>query len=49
LIQGFSYGLTNVTRSYLDAAARGAFTSLNVTQAKNLIEKMVTNQGWNEE
>ena len=35
--------------SHLDATARGAFTSLNVTQAKNLIEKMVTNQAWNEE
>ena len=49
LIQGFYHGLTNVARSHLDAAARGAFTSLNVTQAKSLIEKTVTNQGSNEE
>jgi hypothetical protein len=34
LIQGFYYRLTNVTRSHLDASARGAFTSLIVTQAK---------------
>ena len=38
-----------MARSLLDAAARGAFTSLNVTQAKSLIEKTVTNQGSNEE
>ena len=45
LVQGFNHGLTNMARSHLDAAARGVFTSLNVTQAKELIKKMVTNQG----
>jgi len=49
LIQGFYHGLTPVARSHLDAAARGAFTSLNVTQAKTLIENIVTNQTWREE
>ena len=41
LTQGFYHGLTNMARSYLDAAIRQAFTSLNVTQAKDLIEKMI--------
>ena len=41
LIQGFYHGLTLVAHSHLDAAARGAFASLNVTQAKNLIENIV--------
>ena len=33
----------------MDAAAGGAFLSLTITQATALIEKMVSNQGWNEE
>ena len=35
--------------SHLDAAAGGVFLQYNVKDAKDLIEKMVTNQGWNEE
>jgi len=49
LIQGFYHGLTPDARSHLDAAARGSFTSLNVAQAKNLIENIVSNQEWNDE
>jgi hypothetical protein len=49
LIQNFYHGLTPLDRSHLDAAASGAFFSLNVTDAKALIEKMVSNQGWNDE
>jgi formate hydrogenlyase subunit 6/NADH:ubiquinone oxidoreductase subunit I len=33
----------------MDAAARGAFLSLTLTQATNLVEKMASNQPWNEE
>jgi hypothetical protein len=34
----------------MDAAAGGAFLSLTLTQATNLVEKMVSsNQAWNEE
>ena len=36
-------------RSHLDAAAGGAFFSLNVVDAKTLIEKMVSNQGWSDD
>jgi hypothetical protein len=46
LIQTFHHGLKRTSREHLDAAARGAFFSLQVPAAKELIEKMVANQGW---
>jgi hypothetical protein len=46
LIQTFYHGLKRMTREHLDAAAGGAFFSLQVPAAKELIEKMVANQGW---
>jgi hypothetical protein len=49
LMQTFYHGLTSSTRENVDAAARGAFLSLNITEATTLIEKMASNQGWNEE
>ena len=49
LIQGFYHGLTSVAYSHLDATAGGAFLQHNVKDAKDLIKKMVVNQGWNEE
>ena len=33
----------------MDAATRGAFLSLKILGATALIEKMASNQGWNEE
>ena len=36
-------------RSHLDAAAGGAFFLLSVADAKTLIEKMVSNQGWSDD
>ena len=36
-------------RSYLDAATGGAFFSLSVADAKMLIERMVSNQGWSDD
>ena len=33
----------------MDAAARGAFLSLTLPAATTLVEKMASNQGWNEE
>jgi hypothetical protein len=46
LIQTFYHGLKHTTRKYLDAAAGGEFFSLQVPAAKELIEEMVANQGW---
>jgi len=37
------------SRAHLDAAARGVYLDLTITKATALIEKMVSNQGWNEE
>jgi hypothetical protein len=33
----------------MDAATGGAFLSLTINQATTLVEKMASNQGWNEE
>jgi hypothetical protein len=49
LMQTFNHGLTNSTRETMDATAGGAFLSLTINQATALMEKMVSNQGWNEE
>jgi hypothetical protein len=46
LIQTFYHGLKRTSREHLDTAARGAFFSLQEPAAKELIEKMVENQGW---
>jgi hypothetical protein len=49
LMQTFYHGLTNNTRETMDAAAGGAFLSLTLTQATELVEKMASNQVWNDE
>jgi hypothetical protein len=48
LMQTFYHGLTNSTRETIDVAAGGAFLSLTINQATTLVEKMASNQGWNE-
>jgi hypothetical protein len=49
LLQTFYHGLSANTREMMDAAAGGAFLSLTLTQATNLVEKMASNQACNEE
>ena len=49
LIQNFYHGLSMESWQHLDAATGGAFFSLKVGQAKELIEKMAENQGWTDE
>jgi hypothetical protein len=44
LMQTFYHGLFTSTYESVDAAARGAFLSLNLTDATALIEKMTSNQ-----
>jgi hypothetical protein len=46
LIQTFYHGLKHTSREHLDAVVGGAFFSLQVPATKELIEKMVANQGW---
>jgi len=49
LMQTFYHRLSNSTCETMDAAARGAFLSLTISQATALVEKMASNQGWSEE
>jgi hypothetical protein len=46
LIQTFYHRLKHTSREHLDAAVGGALFSLQVPAGKELIEKMVANQGW---
>jgi hypothetical protein len=46
LMQTFYCGLKCTSHEHLDAAARRSFFSLQVPATKELIEKMVENQGW---
>jgi hypothetical protein len=49
VLQIFYNGLRTTSRAHLDIAAGGAYLDLTIVNAKALIEKMVANQGWNEE
>jgi len=49
LMQTFYHRLGNSARETVDAAAGGAFLSPTISQATALVEKMASNQGWNEE
>jgi hypothetical protein len=49
VLQNFYKGLTPMSKGHIDVAAGGAFLSLTIDGAKALIEKMVTNQNWEEE
>ena len=48
-MQTFYHGLTNSTHETMDATARGAFLSLTIPATTAFVEKMASNQGWNEE
>ena len=51
VLQSFYNGLTTTSRANIDAAAGGAFLDLTIakSKAKELVEKMVSNQGWSNE
>jgi hypothetical protein len=46
IIQTFYHRIKCTSHELLDAVAEGTFFSLQVPDAKELIEKMVANQGW---
>ena len=48
-IQNFFHGLNQRSKDHMDAAAGGAFLSLDVTGAKVLINKIASNQSWKRE
>jgi len=41
--------MITTVNSHLDVASRGALFSLNMREAMKLTEKMISNQGWNNE
>src|SRR6185436_14501888 len=49
IIQNFFHGLNQRSQDHMDAAAGGAFLSLDVTGAKVLINKIASNQSWKED
>ena len=51
ILQSFYNRLTTTSRANIDAAAGGAFLDLTIakSKAKELVEKVVSNQGWSDE
>jgi hypothetical protein len=49
IIQSFYHGLIRSTWVHIDAAARGSFFALNIEEAHKMVEKMASNQSWDEE
>jgi hypothetical protein len=49
IIQSFYHGLIHTARQHIDAAAGGSFFALNIEEARKLIEKMASNQSWDDE
>jgi hypothetical protein len=49
ILQNFYNGMTLIAQGHVDATARGGFFSLTIGYATQLIEKMVSNQGWSDD
>ena len=49
MLQSLYNRIMTTSRDHLDAAARGAYLDLTIAKDTTLIERMVSNQGWNEE
>jgi hypothetical protein len=49
IIQSFYNGLIRSAREHIDVVARGSFFALSIEEARKLVEKMASNQRWNEE
>lgn len=49
IIQRFYHWLNHSTQEHIDAAAGGSFFTLIMEEAHKLIEKMASNQSWDEE
>jgi hypothetical protein len=46
IIQNFFHDMSQQAQDHIDAAARGAFLSLDVARAKALVDKIASNQSW---
>jgi hypothetical protein len=49
IIQSFYHGLIRSAREHIDAATGGSFFTLSIEEAHKLVEKMASNQSWDEE
>jgi hypothetical protein len=49
IIQSFYHGLICTAQEHIDAAAGGSFFALSIEEAHKLIEKMASNQSWDDE
>ena len=49
VLQSFYDGLTTTSRANIDVAAGGAILDLTIAKAKEMVEKMISNQGWSDE
>jgi hypothetical protein len=48
IIQSFYHGLIRSAREHIDAAAGGSFFTLSIEKTHKLVEKMASNQSWDE-
>jgi hypothetical protein len=49
IIQRLYHGLIRSTQEHIDVAAGGSFFTLSTKEARKLVEKMASNQSWDEE
>jgi hypothetical protein len=49
IIQSFYHGLLHSARDHIDVAAGGSFFALSIEEARKLVQKMASNQSWDEE
>jgi hypothetical protein len=49
IIQSFYHGLIRSAREHIDVGAGGSFFALIIEEAHKLVEKITSNQSWNEE
>jgi hypothetical protein len=49
IIQSFYHGLIHSAREHIDAAAGSSFFALSIEEPHKLVEKMASNQSWDEE
>jgi hypothetical protein len=49
IIQSFYHGLISIAHEHIDAATGGSFFALSIEEAHKVIEKMASNQSWDDE
>jgi hypothetical protein len=49
IIQSFYHGLIHSAQEHINATAGGSFFPLSIQEAQKLVQKMASNQSWDEE